>query len=221
MRSLVRSSTILAFLFVGCGTKLEPCGEGLARADDGNCYQYRFTDTGSVDNSSGLPPAESDGSGNTGGTTGGTTGNETGGTTGGGSGGETGGSGPTGGDPGGGNSGDPGGSTGDPGGSGGDPGGSGGGGDMGGDMGGGDMGGDAGGDPGGGVDGGSGPEGEEFSPTSCSSDADCSEDDCPPGGTGCGCQPDLGECMPTCSSSADCDEGMECFSGFCEPSMVD
>ena len=217
MPSLFRSTTFLAFLFVGCGTKYEPCGDGLARADDGNCYQYRFTDTGSIDNSSGLPPAESDGGTTTGGTTGGTNGGDT-------TGGETGGNGPTGGDPGGGNSGDPGGSTGAPGGSGGDPGGSGGapgGGDIGGEPGGGGIGGEPGGGDIGGEPGG-GPEGEEFEPTSCSSDDDCSADDCPPPeGAGCGCHPVLSECMTTCTADSECEEDWECADGFCEPAIVD
>jgi hypothetical protein len=46
------NSALCVFLLAGCGTKYEDCGEGLARADDGNCYQYRFSDTGG---SSGLP----------------------------------------------------------------------------------------------------------------------------------------------------------------------
>ena len=35
-------SMLSALVLSGCGTKYEDCGEGLARADDGNCYQYRF-----------------------------------------------------------------------------------------------------------------------------------------------------------------------------------
>ena len=101
-----------------------------------------------------------------------------------------------------------------------------GGGDMGGGATGGDMGGGAtgGGATGGDVGGGGGGAeagGEDFEPTPCSSDADCSEDDCPPGGTGCACLAEIGECMPTCSTDADCDGGTVCFMGFCEPPLED
>ena len=99
-----------------------------------------------------------------------------------------------------------------------------GGGDVGGgDVGGGDVGGGdvGGGEAGGGAVGGEAGGGEtgedEFTPKECSSDGDCGEGDCPAGGTGCGCNTEIGECMPTCSVDADCDSDMVCFAGFCEP----
>ena len=45
-------------LSAGCATKLEPCGDGMARADDGNCYPYEgIGDTGSTNQ---LPDADAD-----------------------------------------------------------------------------------------------------------------------------------------------------------------
>ena len=72
MSRLVSLSMLSALVLSGCGTKYEDCGEGLARADDGNCYQYRFTDTGFIDNESGLPSGDG-GNSNGGGVTGGGT----------------------------------------------------------------------------------------------------------------------------------------------------
>ena len=46
-------------LSAGCATKAEPCGDGMARADDGNCYPYDGAgETGSPDNQ--LPDADAD-----------------------------------------------------------------------------------------------------------------------------------------------------------------
>jgi len=43
-------------LSTGCATKVDPCGDGMARADDGNCYPYEgIIDTGSTNQ---LPDAD-------------------------------------------------------------------------------------------------------------------------------------------------------------------
>jgi hypothetical protein len=45
-------------LSTGCATKLDPCGDGMARADDGNCYPYQdLGDTGILNQ---LPDADAD-----------------------------------------------------------------------------------------------------------------------------------------------------------------
>jgi hypothetical protein len=224
------NSALCVFLLAGCGTKYEDCGEGLARADDGNCYQYRFSDTGG---SSGLPggsgsdlddpPVDADGGTDADGIDA-DGGDPTGGDVGGGDvgGGDVGGGDVGGGDVGGGDVG-----GGDVGGGdvgGGDVGGGDvGGGDVGGgDVGGGDVGGGdvGGGDVGGGdVGGGDVGGGDGGGITECTSDADCELEDCISDSVGCACLDAIGECVPTCESVDDCPEGEDfiCASGFCEP----
>ena len=45
-------------LSTGCATKLDPCGDGMARADDGNCYPYEVGGDTGVTNQ--LPDADVD-----------------------------------------------------------------------------------------------------------------------------------------------------------------
>ena len=183
------NSALCLFLLAGCGTKYEDCGEGLARADDGNCYQYRFSDTGGSSglpggNGSGLddPPDDGgidadgiDGDGGPADTDGGPV------------------------DTDGGPIDTDGGPVDTDGGpvdtDGGTP----------------DGGAPDGGAPDGGGDGG----GIKY----CDSDADCELEDCISGSVGCGCLDAIGECVPTCGSDSDCPEGEDlvCSSGFCEP----
>ena len=193
------NSALCLFLLAGCGTKYEDCGEGLARADDGNCYQYRFSDTGGSSglpggNGSGLddPPDDGgidadgiDGDGGPADTDGGPVDTDGGpiDTDGGpvdtdGGPVDTDGGTPDGGTP---DGGTPDGGTPD------------------------------GGAPDGGGDGG----GIKY----CDSDADCELEDCISGSVGCGCLDAIGECVPTCGSDSDCPEGEDlvCSSGFCEP----
>ena len=54
---------LAALLLVGCATKDEPCGDGMARADDGNCYPMdgSVTDTGTNSQSDNqLPDSDGD-----------------------------------------------------------------------------------------------------------------------------------------------------------------
>ena len=54
---------LAALLLVGCATKTDPCGDGMARADDGNCYPLSGAadDTGTNNQSDNqLPDADGD-----------------------------------------------------------------------------------------------------------------------------------------------------------------
>jgi len=240
------NSALCLFLLAGCGTKYEDCGEGLARADDGNCYQYRFSDTGGSSglpggNGSGLddPPDDGgidadgiDGDGGPADTDGGPVDTDGGpidtdggpvDTDGGpvdtdGGPVDTDGGTPDGGTPDGGtpDGGTPDGGTPD----GGAP--DGGAPDGGAPDGGApDGGAPDGGTPDGGAPDGGAPDGggDGGGIKYCDSDADCELEDCISGSVGCGCLDAIGECVPTCGSDSDCPEGEDlvCSSGFCEP----
>ncbi len=212
-------SALCVALLAGCGTKYEDCGDGLARADDGNCYPYRFTDSG--DPGSGLPggtgddlddpPLDEDNGTDADGI-------------------DVDDSGPPDND---GAAPDDGGAPADV--DGGAPADVDGGapadvdGGPSGDVDGGPSG-DVDGGPSGDVDGGpsddggsAGDGGGGMGPgSSCTSDDDCELSDCPDGSTGCGCLDEINECIPTCSSDEDCPEdtvggGFSCDEGFCKP----
>ncbi len=184
---LIPLATVIA---IACATKSEPCGDGMARADDGNCYELGGTSDDTATNNQ-LPDSDADGDGD-GDADGGPPPDE---------GGDDEGPPPDEGgddegpppDEGGEDEGPPPDDEGvedaDDGGDGGPP------------------------DPDEGGDEGPPPDG----PSTCEDDDECDiEDDCFGDGTGCICD-DSGFCTPTCDSDDDCPEIMSCVDGVCDP----
>jgi hypothetical protein len=191
-------------LSTGCATKLDPCGDGMARADDGNCYPYQ--DLGDTGNK--LPDADADAGADDGPPpdNGGADADD-------GPPSDDGGADADGGPPP-----DDGGADAD----GGPPPD-----DGGADADGGPPPDDGGSDADGGPppdDGGSDADGgpppddgppPDSGPTDCASDDECTGE-CFGEGTGCICLEDIG-CVPSCDTDSDCPSGMTCSGEVCEP----